>query len=175
MCQMRSTCVYTVRMWLWLTLALCLLAQISYVVMALKSGSRGTQACSEAISTIMGIVGDLETTAMFAAAGALYADAAGAGAGKSFAEHREKILKEAKVCLGSKIETCTVRLCQLSVLLFVQVLVEDTKLLVSAAGGSQEQLAGAAEKSVRTIANEAEYIKLGAGSLGADDIEAQVG
>ena len=77
------------------------LSQISYVVMALKSGSRGTQACSEAISTIMGIVGDLETTAMFAAAGALYADAAGAGAGKSFAEHREKILKEAKVCLDT--------------------------------------------------------------------------
>ena len=60
-------------------------------------------------------------------------------------------------------------------LLLVQVLVEDTKLLVSAAGGTQEQLAGAAEKSVRTISNEAEYIKLGAGSLGADDIEAQVG
>lgn len=56
-----------------------------------------------------------------------------------------------------------------------QVLVEDTKLLVSAAGGSQEQLAYAAGKSVQTITNEAEYIKLGAKSLGADDIEAQVG
>lgn len=56
-----------------------------------------------------------------------------------------------------------------------QVLVEDTKLLVSAAGGSQEQLAYAAGKSVQTITSEAEYIKLGAKSLGADDIEAQVG
>lgn len=64
--------------------------------MALKLGSKGTQACSEAISTILGIVGELETTAMFAAAGALYPDAAGAG-GRSFAEHRVKILEEAKV------------------------------------------------------------------------------
>ena len=47
--------------------------------------------------------------------------------------------------------------------------------MVSAAGGTQEQLAHAAGKSVQTITNEAEYIKLGAKSLGADDIEAQVG
>ena len=76
-------------------------AQISYVLMALKLGSKGTQACSEAISTIMGIVGELETTAMFAAAGALYSDAAGAGGGRGFAEHRVKILEEAKVCPDS--------------------------------------------------------------------------
>lgn len=87
---------------------LFLLAQISYVLMALKLGSKGTQACSEAISAIMGIVGELETTAMFAAAGALYPDAAGAGGGRSFAEHRVKILEEAKVCLGTETETYTV-------------------------------------------------------------------
>lgn len=89
-------CVLHVRTYVEVVLLLC--AQISYVLMALKLGSKGTQACSEAISTIMGIVGELETTAMFAAAGALYADA-GTGVGGSFAEHRVKILEEAKVCV----------------------------------------------------------------------------
>ena len=63
------------------------------MVAALKSGSKGTQACNEAVSTISGLIGDLETTAMFAAAGALQNEAAGT----AFAEHRENILLNAKV------------------------------------------------------------------------------
>ena len=39
-------------------------------------------------------------------------------------------------------------------------LVEDTKRLVSSAAGSQEQLASAAQKAVKTITNEVRYIVL---------------
>ena len=113
----------------------------------LKAASKGTQACTEALSTINGIVGDLETTAMFAAAGALNSEDGSKG---NFAQNREEILKTAKV------------------------LVEDTKRLVSSAGGSQEQLAQAAQAAVSTISQEAEAVKLGAIALGSDDLEAQV-
>ena len=51
---------------------------------------------------------------------------------------------------------------------------EDTKYLVGAAGLTQERLAEAAIKAIGTITKETEYIKLGASSLGTDDIEAQV-
>ena len=121
--------------------------QLSFVVAMLKAASKGTQACTEAISTINGIVGDLETTAMFAAAGALNPED---GVKGNFAPRREEILKTAKV------------------------LVEDTKRLVSSAGGSQEQLAEAAHLAVNTITQEAEAVKLGATALGSDDLEAQV-
>ena len=53
-------------------------------------------------------------------------------------------------------------------------MVEDTKRLVSSAGGSQEQLAEAAHNAVKTITSEADYVKLGAASLGSDDMEAQL-
>ena len=42
------------------------------------------------------------------------------------------------------------------------------------AGGSQEQLADAAIKAVKTISNEADHVKLGASSLGSEDMEAQL-
>ena len=45
------------------------------MVSAIQAGAVGTQACNEAIATISGIVGDLETTAMFCTAGALNPDA----------------------------------------------------------------------------------------------------
>ena len=54
-------------------------------------------------------------------------------------------------------------------------LVEDTKLLVSGAALNQDQLAGAASKSVATINQLSECIKRGAASLGSDQPEAQVG
>ena len=44
------------------------------MVSAIQAGAIGTQACNEAISSIAGIVGDLETTAMFCTAGALNAE-----------------------------------------------------------------------------------------------------
>lgn len=55
-----------------------------------------------------------------------------------------------------------------------KVLVEDTKLLVSGAGASQEKLAQAAQSSVNTITKLADVVKLGAASLGAEDPETQV-
>ena len=41
------------------------------MIAAIQKGAVGTQACTEAITTIQGLVGDLETSAMFATAGAL--------------------------------------------------------------------------------------------------------
>lgn len=51
---------------------------------------------------------------------------------------------------------------------------EDTKLLVSGAGASQEKLAQAAQSSVSTITKLADVVKLGAASLGPEDPETQV-
>jgi talin len=96
--------------------------KVSQVLAALQAGSRGTQACINAASTVSGIIGDLDTTIMFATAGTLHSDGDG-----TFADHREHILKTAKA------------------------LVEDTKVLVAGAAGSQEQLAAAAQNAVSTI------------------------
>lgn len=51
--------------------------------MAVQSGSRGTQACINAAGTIDGIITDLDTYVMFAAAGTLNAEG-----GQTFAMHR---------------------------------------------------------------------------------------
>ena len=55
-----------------------------------------------------------------------------------------------------------------------KVLVDDTKSLVNSAGGSQEALAEAATKAVKTITSEAEHVKIGALALGGENMEAQV-
>ncbi|MBZ3869728.1 Talin-1 [Sciurus carolinensis] len=110
-----------------------------------KAGNRGTQACITAASAVSGIIADLDTTIMFATAGTLNREGA-----ETFADHREGILKTAKV------------------------LVEDTKVLVQNAAGSQEKLAQAAQSSVATITRLADVVKLGAASLGAEDPETQV-
>ena len=44
---------------------------MSYVLTDIQAGAVGTQACSDACNAIAGIIGDLETTAMFCTAGAL--------------------------------------------------------------------------------------------------------
>ncbi|KAJ8287119.1 hypothetical protein GJAV_G00047860 [Gymnothorax javanicus] len=119
--------------------------KVSHVLAALQAGNRGTQACITAASAVSGIIADLDTTIMFATAGTLNRENA-----ETFADHRENILKTAKA------------------------LVEDTKLLVSGAGASQEKLAQAAQSSVATITKLAEVVKLGAASLGAEDPETQV-
>jgi len=77
--------------------------RVSQVLAALQAGSRGTQACINAASTVSGIIGDLDTTIMFATAGTLNAEKEN----ETFADHRENILKTAKA------------------------LVEDTKTLVA--------------------------------------------
>ncbi|CAG9813617.1 unnamed protein product [Phaedon cochleariae] len=120
--------------------------KVSRVLATLQSGSRGTQACINAASTVSGIIGDLETTIMFATAGNLNSESEH----ESFADHRENILKTAKA------------------------LVEDTKTLVAGAAASQEQLAVAAQNSVETIVQLAEVVKFGAASLGSDNPDSQV-
>lgn len=96
--------------------------KVAQVLAALQAGSRGTQACINAASTVSGIIGDLDTTIMFATAGTLHSEGEG-----TFADHREHILKTAKA------------------------LVEDTKVLVAGAAGTQDQLATAAQNAVTTI------------------------
>ncbi|XP_054725014.1 talin-1-like isoform X2 [Uloborus diversus] len=120
--------------------------KVSFVLAALQAGSRGTQACINAASTVSGIIGDLDTTIMFATAGTLHAE----HESETFSDHRDNILKTAKA------------------------LVEDTKTLVAGAASSQEQLAVAAQNAVTTIIQLAEVVKLGAASLGANNQEAQV-
>ncbi|KAJ3605813.1 hypothetical protein NHX12_027857 [Muraenolepis orangiensis] len=119
--------------------------KVSHVLASLQAGNRGTQACITAASAVSGIIADLDTTIMFASAGSLNRENS-----ETFADHREHILKTAKA------------------------LVEDTKLLVSGAGASQEKLAQAAQSSVLTITKLADVVKLGAASLGAEDPETQV-
>lgn len=120
--------------------------KVSHILAALQAGSRGTQACINAASTVSGIIGDLDTTIMFATAGTLHSEKEG----DQFVDHRENILKTAKA------------------------LVEDTKTLVAGAASSQEQLAVAAQNAVSTIVQLAEAVKLGAASLGAHNPDAQV-
>ena len=75
---------------------------------ALQAGSKGTQACINAISVIQGVVGDLETTVMFANAKTLNPESK-----ESFAKHKEALLGNC------------------------QKLVEETKRLVSSVQATQ--------------------------------------
>merc|ERR1719225_1369777 len=118
----------------------------SHVLSALSAASSGTHALENAANTVSGILGDLDTTIMFATAGTLNADADE----EVFADHRENILKTAKA------------------------LVEDTKTLVAGAASSQEQLAVAAQNAVSTIVTLSDVVKNGAASLGSQNQEAQV-
>merc|ERR1719510_2881720 len=118
----------------------------SNVLSTLNALARGTHALENAANTVSGILGDLDTTIMFATAGTLNADVDE----EVFADHREHILKTAKA------------------------LVEDTKTLVAGAASSQEQLAVAAQNAVSTIVQLSEVVKAGASSLGSQNQEAQV-
>merc|ERR1719225_1412482 len=118
----------------------------SFVLSALSAASSGTHALENAANTVSGIIGDLDTTIMFATAGTLNSD----NDDDKFSDNRENILKTAKA------------------------LVEDTKTLVAGAASSQEQLAVAAQNAVTTIVQLSETVKLGAASLGSPNREAQV-
>uniref|UniRef100_A0A915Q6F4 FERM domain-containing protein n=1 Tax=Setaria digitata TaxID=48799 RepID=A0A915Q6F4_9BILA len=120
--------------------------RVQEVLAALHEGSRGTQACINAANTVSGIIGDLDTTIMFATAGSLNPQRDS----EKFGDHREAILKTAKA------------------------LVEDTKALVAGAASNQEQLAVAAQNAVRTIVSLSDAVKSGAVSLSSDNAEAQV-
>merc|ERR1719433_447653 len=116
------------------------------VLHALKAAAIGIGVLDGAVKTVSGIIGDMDTTIMFASAGTLNAD----NDGEEFSDHRENILKTAKA------------------------LVEDTKTLVAGAASSQEQLAVAAQNAVTTIVQLSEVVKSGASSLGSPNREAQV-
>lgn len=116
------------------------------VLSSLNAIAKGTHALENAANTVSGILGDLDTTIMFATAGTLNADQDD----EVFADHRENILKTAKA------------------------LVEDTKTLVAGAASSQEQLAVAAQNAVSTIVQLSDVVKNGASSLGSQNQEAQV-
>lgn len=98
---------------------------MSQVLAALQAGSRGTQACINAASTVSGIIGDLDTTIMFATAGTLHAE----NEDETFADHRENILKTAKALVedtktlvaGKYFIVCTVFFCQLKTILIINV------------------------------------------------------
>lgn len=118
----------------------------SYVLAALQAGSRGTQACINAASVVSGIIGDLDTTIMFATAGTLNPEEPN----DTFGSHKESILKCAKA------------------------LVEDTKALFIGAGSDQEKLADAAGNAVEAIVKLADEVKQGATALGSKNSDAQV-
>ncbi|CAD6186281.1 unnamed protein product [Caenorhabditis auriculariae] len=120
--------------------------RVYQVLAALHEASRGTQACINAANTVSGIIGDLETTILFASSGTLNTS----DQPKSFSTHRDIILKTAKA------------------------LVEDTKALVAGAASNQEQLAVAAQNAVRTIVNLSDAVKNGAGSMSGENSEAQI-
>ena len=139
------------------------------MVAAIQAGAVGTQACNEAIATIQSIVGDLETTAMFCTAGALNPE----GKVGSFPGHRyiyNNLFLLICVCLLRGFVYTFSFMIDISIYLSIyptdrvdiletaKQLVEDTKRLVSSAAGSQEQLASAAQKAVKTITNEVRYI-----------------
>lgn len=119
--------------------------RVEQVLAALHSASRGTQACINAANTVSGIIGDLDTTIMFATSGSL-----NSSDDRQFPAHRDAILKTAKA------------------------LIEDTKALVAGAASNQEQLAVAAQNAVRTIVNLSDAVKNGAVSLTSENSEAQV-
>ncbi|KAK6047872.1 vinculin Binding Site [Cooperia oncophora] len=120
--------------------------RVNAVLASLHEGSKGTQACINAANTVSGIIGDLDTTILFATSGSLNV----ATEQRDFNEHRVAIIKTAKA------------------------LVEDTKALVAGAASNQEQLAVAAQNAVRTIVNLSDAVKNGAGSLPSSNSEAQV-
>jgi len=129
----------------------------SNVLSSLNALARGTHALENAANTVSGILGDLDTTIMFATAGTLNADTdeevfaeKNVTVSTIYNDHREYILKTAKA------------------------LVEDTKTLVAGAASSQEQLAVAAQNAVTTIVQLSDVVKNGATSLGSQNQEAQV-
>lgn len=122
--------------------------RVREVLAALNEGSRGTQACINAAQTVSGIIGDLDTTIMFATSGTLVTTPSGRPL--EFRDHRDIIIRTAKA------------------------LVEDTKALVSGAASNQEQLAVAAQNAVRTILNLTEAVKGGAAAISSDSAESQV-
>eukprot|EP00111_Clytia_hemisphaerica_P007373 TCONS_00021443-protein len=119
--------------------------KVAQVMSVLQKGSVGTQACISAISTLSGLIGDIDTTVMFADAGTLDPEDE-----QSFGAHRETILWSS------------------------QKLVKDTKQLVEAAHKTQDHLAGAVKEVLKSNTTLIKSVKIGAASLGPDDMNGQI-
>jgi len=111
-----------------------------------QEGHQQPAAGEQPEAAISGIVGDLETTILFATAGTLRAQ----DEHDSYLYHRENVLRCAKA------------------------LVADTRPLVASAASDQQQLAQAAHESVYTMSNLADTVKASAASLGPNNVESQV-
>lgn len=111
----------------------------------LQQGSVGTQACINAISSLAGLLGDIDTTVMFAHARTLDPED-----DQSFGAHRETILWSS------------------------QKLVKDTKQLVEAAHSTQDNLAAAVKEVLKSNTSLIDSVKIGSASLGTDDMNGQV-
>ena len=111
----------------------------------LQRGSVGTQQCINAVSYLDGLIGDIDTTVMFAHAGTLDPED-----DKQFPEHKENILNNA------------------------QKLLIDTKALVASAQQSQEQLAGSVTEVLKSSTKLIDSVKLGSSALGIEDKNGQV-
>ena len=118
----------------------------SQLLSAFEANLKGTHACIHASTAVNAIISDLDTVILFATSGTLTSELDT----DIFNNHRESILTTAKA------------------------LVEDTKLLVTSAANSQDQLAQAAQSAVKTISKLAEAVKLGAAALGCKEADAQV-
>jgi talin len=116
------------------------------LLLAFEANLKGTQACIHASTSVNAIIADLDTVILFATSGTLTSEQES----DIFNNHRESILTTAKA------------------------LVEDTKLLVTSAANSQEQLSLAAHSAVKTISKLAETVKLGAAALNCKESDAQV-
>ena len=153
--------------------------QCSTVLSALSAANTGTHALENAANTVSGILGDLDTTIMFATAGTLNADIDDESFAGKIPIIYIKTLKDKGINVA--IDFC----CKLmlnhfcldhreNILKTAKALVEDTKTLVAGAASSQEQLAVAAQNAVTTIVQLSEVVKSGAASLGSPNREAQV-
>lgn len=98
-------------------------------------------------ASISGLIGDLDTTILYASAGTLRATE---DEHDTYGHHRDYILRTAKA------------------------LVEDSKRLVTSAAGDERALATAARESVETVTKLADAVKAGAASLGPNNAESQV-
>ncbi|QQP52773.1 Uncharacterized protein FKW44_005020, partial [Caligus rogercresseyi] len=141
----------------------------SLVLSSLNAASTGTHALENATNTVSGIIGDLDTTIMFASSGTLNADVdddsfAGTKSPLKNTLFPNNIILSIEFCLDHRE----------NILKTAKALVEDTKTLVAGAASSQEQLAVAAQNAVSTIIQLSDVVKSGATSLGSPNREAQV-
>ncbi|EDV28944.1 uncharacterized protein TRIADDRAFT_19795, partial [Trichoplax adhaerens] len=119
---------------------------VSYLMAAMQSGSRGTQACIDGCTILSGLIGDLSTYSMFASAGTLESEVEN----DSFVNYRDEILLAAKS------------------------LAEDCSKLTASSSFTQEQLADDIHKIIDRISCLSNSIKLGASALPVAELDTQV-